>query len=73
MGPPPQGYPPQQGMAPPPKPMGPPPQGYPPQPLPPNVRNVTCSKCSKSFQWTIVDPNQRMAKCPWCNNELMLQ
>jgi DNA-directed RNA polymerase subunit RPC12/RpoP len=73
MGPPPQGYPPQQGMAPPPKPMGPPPQGYPPQPLPPNVRNVTCSKCSKSFQWTVVDPNQRLAKCPWCNNELMLQ
>jgi DNA-directed RNA polymerase subunit RPC12/RpoP len=87
MGPPPQGYPPQQGMAPPPKPMGPPPQGYPPQqgmapppkpmgppqPLPPNVRVFACSRCGKTFQWTVTDPNQKMAKCPWCNNELMIQ
>jgi DNA-directed RNA polymerase subunit RPC12/RpoP len=72
MGPPPQGYPPQQGMAPP-KPMGPPPQGYPPQQLPPNVRVLACSRCGKTFQWTVTDPNQRMAKCPWCNNELMIQ
>jgi len=71
MGPPPQGYPPQQGMAP--KPMGPPPQGYPPQPLPPNVRVLGCSRCGKTFQWTISDPHQKMAKCPWCNNELMIQ
>ena len=73
MGPPPQGYPPQPGMAPPPKPMGPPPQGYPPQPLPPNARVLACSRCGKTFQWTVTDPNQRMAKCPWCNNELMIQ
>jgi DNA-directed RNA polymerase subunit RPC12/RpoP len=73
MGPPPQGYPPQQGMAPP-KPMGPPPQGYPPHPpLPPNARVLACSRCGKTFQWTVSDPNQRMAKCPWCNNELMIQ
>jgi DNA-directed RNA polymerase subunit RPC12/RpoP len=73
MGPPPQGYPPQgyapqPGMAaPPPKPMGPPPQ------MPPaNMRNITCGKCGKTFQWTIMDPNQRMVKCPWCNNEIGL-
>ena len=72
MGPPPQGYPPQ-GYPPQPKPMGPPPQGYPPQALPPNVRNLACSRCGKTFQWTVTDPNQRMAKCPWCNNELMIQ
>jgi DNA-directed RNA polymerase subunit RPC12/RpoP len=71
MGPPPAGYPPQQGMAPPPKPMGPPPAGGPPKPLPSNVKNVTCTRCGKTFYWTIVDPNARMAKCPWCNNELM--
>jgi DNA-directed RNA polymerase subunit RPC12/RpoP len=71
MGPPPAGYPPQPGTAPPPKPMGPPPAGGPPKPLPSNVKNVTCTRCGKTFYWTIVDPNARMAKCPWCNNELM--
>lgn len=74
MAPPPQGYPPKP-MAPPPQAYPPPqpPAGYPPQPMPQNVRNVTCTKCGKSFQWTVMDPNQRMAKCPWCNNDLMLQ
>jgi DNA-directed RNA polymerase subunit RPC12/RpoP len=58
-----------------PKPMGP----YPPKPMGPGgppggpqVRNVTCGNCGKTFQWNMSDPSIRMAKCPWCNNQVPL-
>jgi len=61
----------------PPKPMGPggPPGGPPPKPMGPpggQVRNLTCGNCGKTFQWNIADPSIRMAKCPWCNNQVPL-